>query len=445
MSRARWMLISLALAALERGAPAAADEGEGLPPSRRTLAECLEATRAHSQRLKEAAAVVGEAEADRRVARGRFGPVVRLEASAGRFDSPYSVSIPLSIPGVEVPPIQVRGRATAQVSASLVQPIGSLWTIAEAHRAQELGEQAAKAEQVATRNDVALEVAEAYVQALEAESLQQIADAAVRQIEAHLEQARQLQSQEVVARREVLKAEVGLGEAQSALAQARAGGRLARLNLAFKMGLPASAEVWPAPISEVVACETRFEAIDGEGRPELAVARRRFEQAQTAERLAWSRMLPELNAVASAQHTEGIDFQPKNAWYVGGQLAWNLWEWGATYYGVDAARARTARAEAASAQAREGLELERASAQVAFETETERLRVARVAVGEAEEEVRIVEQRFANQSATGTEVLDAVTSLARARARESSARHALCRARFRLIRAGEPAARGGEG
>ena len=242
----------------------------------------------------------------------------------------------------------------------------------------------------------------------------------------------------MVARREVLKAEVGLGEAQSALAQARAGGRLARLNLAFKMGLPVSAEVWPAPISEVVACEAQFEAIDGESRPELAVARRRLEQAQTAERLAWSRMLPEINAVASAQHTEGIDFLPKNAWYIGGQLAWNLWEWGATAYGIDAARARTARVAAVSAQAREGLELERASAEVALETETERLRVVRGAVDEAEEEVRIVEQRYANQSATGTEVLDAVTSLARARARESSAHHALCRARLRLGRAGAP-------
>lgn len=228
MSRARWMVVCFALAALVRGAPAVADEGEGAPSSRRTLAECLEAAHAYSQRLKVAAAVIDEAEADRKVARGRFGPVVRLEASAGRFDAPYSIAIPLSIPGVEVPPIQVRGRDTAQVTASLVQPIGSLWTIAEAHRAQALGEQAAKAEQVATRNDVVLEVVEAYVQALEAERMQGIAEGAVHQIEAHLEQARQLQLQEVVARREVLKAEVGLSEAQLALAQARAGERRGR-------------------------------------------------------------------------------------------------------------------------------------------------------------------------------------------------------------------------
>lgn len=414
---------------------ARAQEGDTTSPATRTtLDDCVRRALAEHPSLRSAAAVRDEATAERRVARGRLGPVVRVEANVVRWDSAFALPLPLSLPDLDVPPIPVRDANTTQFSATVVQPLTGLWTVHEGHRVQQLGEEAARHQQRATAHDVVLAVVDAYFQALEAERLSGLARIQAETIEAHVERARRLQEREVISSNDVLAAEVRLADARAQLLQARGAARLARVNLAFQIGLPADQEVWPA---ELAPSDSRATYVPEEvqRRPELAMATARVDQARAGVRVARSQMLPQVNAIAGVQAVDGVYFQPQTAWFVGAQLTWNVWEWGSSYYAIDAARARARRAEAAETHTREGLRLEATQAEIDRDTALAQLGVARSAVTLAERNLASVERRFEQQVSTSAEVLDAQALLHAARVREARSEYGALRAQARLRRA----------
>ncbi len=411
--------------------------------NRRSLADCVQLAFSRSPSIEGVAAATAVATAERRSARGRFGPLIRVDGNVMQWDSPFALPLnlmlPEPLPPVNVPPLPIRDATTAEISATAIQPLTGLWTVYEGHRALQLGEDAARHQQRTTQNDVALAVSEAYLQALEGERMVELVGVQIQTIEVHVERARRLLESDLIGRNDVLEAEVRLAEARAQLIEARGGARLARANLAFQIGLPSDQEVWPAdlPLSASAGASPDADPADRDalGRPELATARARVEQAHAGVNVAMSQMLPQINAVFGLRHIEGVYFQPENAWFVGAQLSWNVWEWGSTYYAIDAAQARTRQAEAAEAQAREGLRLEARQTEIAFDTASAYFDVARTTVTLAEQNFEIVERRFAQQVGTSTDVLDAQAMLHAVRARMTSAESALLLAQIRRRRA----------
>jgi len=411
-------------------------------PNRRTLVECVGLALAHSPSIKASDAATAEATANRRSARGRFGPVVRVEANTLGWNAPFALPVdtggPDPVPPMDRPLIPVRDAATSEISGTLIQPLLGLWTAYEAHQALSFGEDAARHQQRATRNDVALAVTEAYLQALEAERMTELARVQARTIETHVERARRFLERELLARNDLLEAEVRFAGARAQLIQAEGIARLARANLAVQIGLSSHQEVWPAdlPLGASTATSSGINRTGPgtEGRPELAAARAQVEQARAGVAIAQSQMLPEVNALFQGRHVDGVYFEPVNAWFAGVELKWNIWEWGSSYYAIDAARARARQAEAGEARARQGLQLETMQAEIELDTATAQLQVARTSVAQAEQNLQIVEHRFEQQAATSTDVLDAQVLLHATRARTASAEYAVRRAHVRLRR-----------
>ena len=76
-----------------------------------SLKKCLEIASRKNQDIEKARSVSVEMEAERRSARGRFGPIVRLEANTASWDSPFGLAVDLPLPGVAITPeIQVRDK-----------------------------------------------------------------------------------------------------------------------------------------------------------------------------------------------------------------------------------------------------------------------------------------------------------------------------------------------
>ncbi|WP_428267911.1 TolC family protein [Haliangium sp.] len=410
--------------------------GEEAPAEQRmTLAECVELALQRNQELVRTDAVVAEAEAGRLSARGRYGPLLRVDASVSRWGDSVEFTLDPA-----APPLVVRDQITSQVSGSLIQPLTGLWAIHEGYKAQTYGHDAAQHEQTAARHDVVMAVADAYYQALGAEQLAEIAELSVRQIEAHVEQARAFHRSGLIGKNQVLEAEVRLSEVRASLVRARGGVTLARANLAFQMGLPADRQVFPAPIPETepVSIEQSYEDAAAEAltqRSELSAIASRVEQAQAGSRAARAQMLPQLSAILNATHVEGQALARANDWFVGLQLEWNVWEWGSTYYQSEQARARVAQAEAGQAHLREAVQLQVRRAYVELRSAEEQLRATRDAVAQAEENLRIQQSRFEANAATTTEVLDAEALLARARVNVTTSFYAYLRAMTALKRA----------
>jgi outer membrane protein TolC len=412
------------------------------------LDECIRAAASGSPEVERAEARIDEARAQKHKMRGRFGPVLHGEANVMRWDkaTEFSLDLPAELTAFvgPLPPWVVQDATTYQASLTLVQPVASLWAIYEGYSAMALGEQAAEHERTAQSATTAEKVADAYFLALTAEQYAEIAQTGVDTIQAHVDRARVLEKGEVIGHHQVLEAEVKLAEAESQLIQAREGVELSRSNLAFTMGRSPDRPVIPEPLTErdLPAVEERYDEAVGAAmasRPDVAAMRARTEQAEAGVRAAWAQMLPELNVMAGAMFMKGSQFQRESQYFVGAQAKWNIWEWGATYYGVDEAEARERQAISGLGQLEDGVRLELRKAQSDLRTAKRQLEVARRAVAQAEENLRIVQARFDRDVGTSTDVLDAVALLQKAKMTEATTLHSAFRAAYVLRRAtGQP-------
>jgi outer membrane protein TolC len=205
------------------------------------------------------------------------------------------------------------------------------------------------------------------------------------------------------------------------------------------MGRSPDQPVAPAPLAErdLPAVEEDYDTALGvamASRPDVAALRARTAQAEAGVRAAWAQMLPELNIMAGAMFMKGSQFQRESQYFVGAQAKWNIWEWGATYYGIEEAEARQRQAISGLGQLEDGVRLELRKAQSDLRTAKRQLEVSRRAVAQAEENLRIVQARFDRDVGTSTDVLDAVALLQKAKLTEATTLHSAFRAAYVLRR-----------
>ncbi len=432
MTRSR-LLVLLILIGIFVAIPASAESARHL-----NLPECVDLALQKNRSLERAGARLDGAEAARLSMRGRFGPVGRVEANVIYWDKESLVS--MAPPGLPVDPVLVRGQTTSQIIGSVIQPLTGLAVITDLYRATARGADAARYDHLAAQNDVVLAVATAYFDALKAEQFVRISKLSVKQIEAHLSEAASFHRSGLIGKDAILDAEVRLAGARTQLIQAEGALSLTRANLAFQMGVPVTEEIIPVDVAEdQLVDRSRSEAADLERaashRPELAASGERVKQAEAAAGAAWFKMFPEVSGIFSVQHTEGNALVPDNEYFVGLQASWNVWEWGATYYQVEEAKARQREASAARDEIRDAVLLEVRQARIALRTAIEQHAVAAQAVEHADENLRIVRRRFEEHDATGTEVLDAQARQVHAEVQETSSYYDAFRAAVALRRA----------
>ena len=381
------------------------------PGERMSLAQCLQAARRSSPDLAIASEAINAAGAERKSARGRFGPALVLDSSVQVWAQ--EVTVDFSPPGLmlDVDPVVVQDQVTSRTSVSLVQPLAGLWAIRNAHRAATIGAKAATVSRKATEQDLDLAVALAYYDALKTEQLVAVSALRIATIESLLERVEAFEAAGVVGRDQVLETEVSLAQGRSALIDAKAAMTLARANLAFHMGMPVDADIGPSLIEPHAAAGSGAQdrATPSSPRPDLEALRLRAEQARFARKLAVSSLLPQLNAVASYQRTDGQSFARNDQFFVGLTLNWTAWDWGATAYQIPRARAQERQARLAVDKAERGVALEVIAARTQLRSARQRYAQAKVAVTAAEENLRLVRARFDAAAATSTQVLDAVT------------------------------------
>ena len=407
-----------------------------------TLAKCIDVALQGNPDITSANLEVEATTAQRKSARGAFGPRLRMDAGIQRWDSPLSTNLFHTLfqvcptcpwnttrsadhPVIESDldqNIVLRAQTTWSASVTLAQPIASLWTINEGYALRKMGVDLAGLQRRAARRDVAFQVTEAYYRVLQATRLADVAQKSVENIDAQVKRAQSFFRAGTVGRNDVLRAELGLAAAKQRLIQANGGVVLARGQLARLMGLPPESPIDPVDSIADVAVTPLPPASQAEDR---AVAERlemkeiaaQMEMARAGESLAKSKMLPQVNAVLNYTHSSPASmFAPKqDIWFIGGTASWDIWEGGGTYYGIDEAKARLAQALAARRKAENAIRLETRSAHVNATTAFQALTVARDAVEQAEENFRIEQKRYESGDNTSFDVLDAENQLTTAR------------------------------
>jgi outer membrane protein TolC len=294
------------------------------------------------------------------------------------------------------------------------------------HGQAELREKIAQLQASRARQTVAYDVAAAYLQALEAAALRRIAIQTVRRAEAVLQDVKARRDGGVALRDDVLRGQVQLSESRDALVRAEDAEVAALAQLNNALGRDASLPVrlveglTAGPLTVSLSDCLRLAA---GRRPEVAAAQDRVAVAQFGRVAARGEFLPSLDLKGSLGRIEG-NRDVVSGWQegVGIQLNVPLYRGGANRGNLRSADADIVQALADAQGILNGVSQEVTVAHRGVVSAQARTDLARPAVEQSDEALRIVRERYRNGTATPTDVIDAETSLTRSEQRYATAR-----------------------
>lgn len=253
-------------------------------------------------------------------------------------------------------------------------------------------------------------VVEAYTGVLLAERQLQVAEAAAKTAQSILDLSSARVEAGMAVESDLLNARVNQASRQQELIRARNEAEIARsaLNHAMGMALETSYSLAEALVERPLpqASEAELQTTAMTRRPDLAAIRLRADMQRTSAAVAQREKGPRVNAFASLEadnpHLVGGG---GNNWTTGVELQFDLFSGGAK--GAAIAR-ETALAEAAAAHRDDmlsGVRLEVRKAYLDQESARQEVEVARAAVDQAKESLRIAQARYEGGLATITDLL----------------------------------------
>jgi outer membrane protein TolC len=388
-----------------------------------TLPDAIAFALQNSPRLRSARAEIERAQGQEQVAFAPFLPQIDLLGQYGVV----SGTLAPGVPGNEgfLLPSGFGTRSYAQTE------LGLEWTLYDFGRTGGRYRQAVARERISelrlARADqtVEFDVAVAYLDVLLARASRRVQEDAVRLAQAFLDDTEARRQAGVALKEDVLRAEVQLSESRAALVLAREGeyNAVARLNNAMgrNAGLPLEVvdlELQP-PLPGALANLLELAATQ---RPEVSVARQAVAAAQEGRQAARGEFLPRIFVRSAAGHTDGQNVI--TGWQEGAGLHVDAPLYAGGRHRGDL-RAAEAEIEAALADAQTILDAISLQVNLAYRgvvSAHERVGLARPAVEQSAEALRIVRRRYRAGTATPTDVIDAETAATRAEQRYVSAR-----------------------
>jgi outer membrane protein TolC len=429
-----------------------------------TLSDALQQAMATHPDERRAEAEIEAAERGRDAISAGLLPSIDLQANASVWDSEQTLSLGGGGAAPALPPpatpyelvvagianslgsgSTVRELFTSTTSLQLTQPLTPMVALFAAKDAATAEISALEAQREGSRRAIQLAVFEAYFRVQQALAVAETAGAAVSALQARAKTAAAYLDAGLFGKNDVLKVQVALSAAEQEAIAASNNVKRAKAALALAMGLDSSADfalVTRAPTWAEGEGDTAVDAVvssEADTRPELAAVRARIEQARHGVDARKSAYIPDVVLVANYTHTEGSQFQQRDAFFAGLALEWNLFRWGGTQAGVEQAAATARSLEALEQRTQQALNFEVESALLHLDTTRRALEVAKIAVEQAQEAARLERARFESQKATSTDVLDAELALTQSQLRLDAARFERILAQARLRHAmGQP-------
>ncbi|MGA2987259.1 MAG: TolC family protein [Terriglobia bacterium] len=261
-----------------------------------------------------------------------------------------------------------------------------------------------------TRQEVIFNVVKAYTDELLARENARVAEAAVKTAQSDLQRAQARQEEGQAVPSDLLSAQVQRAQAQEDLLQANNAVDLAHAALNVAMGLPEDA----ATTIESGLKESSFEAgVLAErqqhalkSRPDLREAGLGVEHATLGSHMARAEFLPKVNVFSSwEEDNQTLLTRGGNNWAAGVSVNFNVFDGGANRARLAAARARQTQALGQVAQMTAAVKLQVREAYLNLTTAQQRVDISRQAQSQAEESLRIIQNRYEAGLATITDLL----------------------------------------
>jgi len=389
-----------------------------------SLQESIELALRQSPLLQASKEGTKGAEAQKKEAFTAFLPRLSASYSYTRIDKTPSFTIPASPSLPLIPPTTVVTGSKDNYNWVLEarQPLFTGGALLANYEASRIGMELARLEEQVMVENIILDTSVSYYTIGKAERLREVARQTLEQLTLHRDVANHYYSVGLIPKNDLLHAEVELAggrqlllRAENALALAEA-----RFNSLLRRDLSTKVRVEKLPPQEgsersLAQCLE----IAMQNRGELKVYDLRTKQALSMVTLAKSEYLPSVNLVGNYARygddpsVSGSNYRDQESWQVMAVANWNFWEWGKTKNRVDLSRARENQARYALENLKDQLALEVQNAYLQLQEARKQIGVAETALTAAEENLRISRERYLEQVATSTEVIDASTRLSR--------------------------------
>jgi len=400
-----------------------------------SLPEAVRLAQAHNQTIVAASAGASAAEARVNEARSGRLPKLNYSESFTRSDNPVFVFSSLltqhqfTADNFQLGPLN-RPDALNNFRSQLAvdQTIYDGGRTRQALRSAELVHEMSGEEGRRTHMQVLAGVARAYYGVLLAEANLAAAQEALRSADADLQRAETVRAAGMSTDVDVLSIRVHRAEVEEQRIRRAADLDVTRAALNDALGLPLDTthslttklEVFQPPDLSLEEYERRAVA----GRPEAREVKLAASVARTQIGAAHSALLPQVGVCAAfeADRQRFIDRGGAN-WLAAVSLEWNLFNGFGDRARIQAATQELRRAEAEQEQAGSGIRLEVRRAYADLRAAEQRIAVAQAAVAEAEESLRITQNRYTAGLANVTDLLRNETAVLESRTRHLAAVH----------------------
>ncbi len=283
-----------------------------------------------------------------------------------------------------------------------------------------LGKKVAEEDLRKSKQELISRVIRAYTQHLLARSGEQVASDAVKTAEAVKERADSMYQSGMIVESDKLAAQVFLARMQEMLLQAKNQVALSRANLNFEMGLPVDT---PTEVSGELQ-EIRYETGTQNDLYQQALTQRpdylqtllMKDIAKKGVSIARSEFLPQV-AFFGSWETDSQTFTARggNNWIIGARLHLNLFRGRGDKAQLDEAKATLERSTAMNQYVATAVKLQLKQSTQDLDTSRQRIDVTKSAIEQAQETLRIVQNRYGAGLSTITDLLRAQTDLTQAR------------------------------
>jgi outer membrane protein len=329
-------------------------------------------------------------------------------------------------------------------TGTVQQPIFTGFATLSTYELAKLGLDSAKIQLERARLDIVLSVKQTYLIIVQTEKIREVAAQSVRQLQENLKVAENFYRVGLSPKIDVLDAETRLADAELQLIRATNDVAVAKANFNTVLRQPVDTLVEVEDILSTARYEKSYEQSQETAlkyRPEVREAETQVSSAEQQITFAKSGYYPTISFAANYYRlgdtpaVDGSKFTEQEAWDVGAVATWTLFEWGKTRYAVFQQEARLRQAKEALEKVKDSVRLDVKNGYLTLQAAYDAIAVARKAVLSAEENFRISTERYKEQVATATEVLDAQTRLTQAKSNYTNTIAIFNVQRARLIRA----------
>jgi outer membrane protein len=289
-----------------------------------------------------------------------------------------------------------------------------------------------------TRNQAALDFILAYLDLLESEKLLTVAKEEVQQYEAHKKDAETRFRAGFITKNEVLQADVTLADSRQRLLSAENLRSLGESRINSLLLKPLNDVVQPEEMSSTPAADlTLEEAWAGAetSRPLLREMDMAILAKEEVVRSARAEYLPTFYVSGGYEYLENEYLVHQDNWSAVAGVNINLFSGGASSSRSGMARAELRSLKLTRAKLLDNIRLEVKSVYLDLQSSAQKREVAKTAVAQAKENLRLQQLRYKEGVGTATEVLDAVTLLTNAEANSWRSLYGFKRAEAMLLNA----------